>query len=224
MNAVISCTFVRMQTLADATPRIVLDCDCSLADLAALNLTPGATFALARLTDAAARDDAAQRFASPPAANFGEFAKALYLSSFVRSPDVWRAIGTDEEFRMWLRDQTCAFCKAMPPNEAAHVRAVANGAGMGIKPEYSSFPCCRECHQKQHNGGYGPLLGIADKYAIADEIGRKRVAFLHAWGWHEMKRQLSVPHMNEADPAAVLLWAQQRGVDHLLPREFKEVA
>ena len=86
--AVISCTFVRMQTLADATPRIVLDCDCSLTDLAALNLTPGATFALARLTADAARDDAAKRFASPPEQNFGEFAKALYLSGFFRTPDV----------------------------------------------------------------------------------------------------------------------------------------
>ena len=122
---------------------------------------------------------------------------------------------------MWLRDQNCEFCGAVPPNEAAHVRAVANGAGTGIKPEYSSVSCCRECHNIQHSSGYGALLKMSDKYAIADEIGRRRVAALHAWCWAEIKRQIGVGHMSEADPAAVLLWAQQRGVGHLLPREFK---
>lgn len=43
-------TFVRLQTMADGGVRLVLDLGCSLADIAALNLMPGAAFGLARIT------------------------------------------------------------------------------------------------------------------------------------------------------------------------------
>jgi hypothetical protein len=43
-------TFVRLQTMADGGVRLVLDLGCSLADIAALNLIPGAAFGLARIT------------------------------------------------------------------------------------------------------------------------------------------------------------------------------
>jgi hypothetical protein len=42
-------TFVRLQTMADGGVRLVLDLGCSLADIAALNLMPGAAFGLARI-------------------------------------------------------------------------------------------------------------------------------------------------------------------------------
>jgi hypothetical protein len=43
-------TFVRLQTMSDGGVRLVLDLGCSLADIAALNLMPGAAFGLARIT------------------------------------------------------------------------------------------------------------------------------------------------------------------------------
>jgi hypothetical protein len=43
-------TFVRLQTMSDGGVRLVLDLGCPLADIAALNLMPGAAFGLARIT------------------------------------------------------------------------------------------------------------------------------------------------------------------------------
>ena len=43
-------TFASIKTMADGTPRITLDLGCSLAEVAALGLMPGAAFGLARIT------------------------------------------------------------------------------------------------------------------------------------------------------------------------------
>jgi hypothetical protein len=47
-------TFVRVSTLADGSPRLVLDLQCSLSEIAAMGLIPGVPFALARLEKEAA--------------------------------------------------------------------------------------------------------------------------------------------------------------------------
>jgi hypothetical protein len=49
MNAILG-TFVSIKTMADGTPRITLDMQCSLADVAAMNLIPGVPFGVARIT------------------------------------------------------------------------------------------------------------------------------------------------------------------------------
>lgn len=49
MNA-IHATFVKLGTMADGTPRLTLDLQCTLAEVAAFGLMPGVPFALARLT------------------------------------------------------------------------------------------------------------------------------------------------------------------------------
>lgn len=56
-NAIVTATFVRLQTMADGTPRIILDVEGTLADVASFGLHPGTTFVLARLTDQAAKED-----------------------------------------------------------------------------------------------------------------------------------------------------------------------
>ncbi|SRR6266404_231547 len=43
-------TFVKLSTMADGTPRIVLDLQCTLADIAAMGLMPGIPFGIARIT------------------------------------------------------------------------------------------------------------------------------------------------------------------------------
>ena len=74
--------------------------------------------------------------------NYGQQAKELRLSSFFRRPEVWRAVGSDQEFLDWLRTQDCIVRSSIHcgPVVAAHVRRVANGSGTGIKPEYSAIP------------------------------------------------------------------------------------
>ena len=43
-------TFVKISTMADGTPRIVLDLQCTLSEIADMGLIPGVPFAIARLT------------------------------------------------------------------------------------------------------------------------------------------------------------------------------
>lgn len=46
-------TFVNVKTMADGTPRLVLDLQCTLAEIAAMGLIPGVAFGIARITGAA---------------------------------------------------------------------------------------------------------------------------------------------------------------------------
>lgn len=50
MSDAIMGTFVTVKTMADGTPRIVLDLQCTLSEIAAMGLIPGVPFALARMT------------------------------------------------------------------------------------------------------------------------------------------------------------------------------
>ena len=59
-EAIIVATFVRLQTMADGSPRLVLDVDGDLGSLSGFNLKPGTTFALARIDDQAVQDHAVQ--------------------------------------------------------------------------------------------------------------------------------------------------------------------
>lgn len=47
-------TFVNVKTMADGTPRIVLDMQCTLSEIAAMGLVPGVPFGLARIEKEAA--------------------------------------------------------------------------------------------------------------------------------------------------------------------------
>ena len=49
-QAAVLATYVRLQTMADGGVRIVLDLQCSLAEVAALGLMPGTPFGIARIS------------------------------------------------------------------------------------------------------------------------------------------------------------------------------
>lgn len=55
-------TFVKIGTMADGTPRLVLDLQCTLSEVASMGLIPGVPFAIARLS----KDAALQESRRPP--------------------------------------------------------------------------------------------------------------------------------------------------------------
>jgi hypothetical protein len=142
----------------------------------------------------------------------------LWTSIFLRTPAVWRKAGSDEQFLDFLRGQPCAFCRNFDyltgsgekRCEAAHVRRVANGAGVGIKPEYSAIPLCRDHHRLQHNEGES-ALGDDDWWS------KKRVLYLRTWVWEVIKQDLGVESMKDAQAIDVYKWASDRGVEAFLP-------
>ena len=88
---------------------------------------------------------------------YSQQARLLHQSPFFYQTSVWRAVGSDEEFQTWCREQPCAVCAAAghqsgQPVVYAHVRR-AGISGTGIKPIYSGHPCCNQHHQQQHQKG-----------------------------------------------------------------------
>jgi len=204
----ISGTYRSVKTMmGDGTPRITIDLDCTLAEFSELGPTPGDVFAIAKLSPAAAKATL------KPKSLYGEAARALMLSGFFRSPDVWRAVGTDAEFLAWLRRMPCAVCNGEPA-EAAHVRRVADGAGTGIKPQYSAIPLCHEHHALQHQKGESAIGG-------KEWCDRQRIEHVQNWAWAKIKSDLGYESMADVPPAELRQWAVETGVDRFLPEDYR---
>jgi hypothetical protein len=147
----------------------------------------------------------------------GAAAESLRLSGFCRRQEVWRALGTDAEFLEWIRTQPCAApgMGARSPCSgdvvAAHVRRIADGAGTGIKPEYSAIPLCDAHHRAQHQHGESR---IAPREVWEDV----RMRTVESWAWDRLRSVMGVSSMADADPADVRRWAESHGLT--LPDEY----
>jgi hypothetical protein len=80
-------TFVKIGTMADGTPRIVLDLQCKLEDVAAMGLIPGVPFALARL-----KKEAAVTPSEAPKEKPGPL--CVMACNFCEDPMFWKWIGS----------------------------------------------------------------------------------------------------------------------------------
>lgn len=154
-------------------------------------------------TDGAASDVVYDRHKSKKSL-YGQQAKELRLSSFFRRPEVWRAVGTDQEFLDWLKTQDCCAAKNYHNGDivAAHVRRVANGSGTGIKPEYSAIPLCDEHHQLQHQKGESAV-------APREWWDKKRIEHLQKWCWETLKTKLGYTSWSDVPPWELLTWAEK---------------
>lgn len=215
--AILRGSFVRMQTMADGTPRLIIDLpQTTLRQLSELELDPGAPIAIARLT----QESSLQQSQKAAQAIYGAEAKALRLSSFFRTPDVWRAIGTDAEFLAWLRLQKCCAPKGYQCGGdvvAAHVRRVSEGAGTGIKPPYCAVSLCDAHHRIAHQHG-DSALGDREWWDM------ERVNHVQSWAWESLKTQLKYEHWNQVPPHVLIEWAMQHGVQSLLPGAYRGAA
>ncbi|HVC17685.1 MAG TPA: hypothetical protein VNE18_10330 [Rhodanobacter sp.] len=153
---------------------------------------------------------------------FGDYAKALRQAGFCRCPDVWRAAGTDAEFRAWIQRQPSwvsgnfsEYVEGEGRCVAAHVRRVADGAGTGHKPEYACVPLTDAEHQHQHQQGESALAPEAD-------WDKARIEYVEQWCWDTVKTALGEDSMATVEPARLLAWAKERGVDRYLPPCYRE--
>jgi hypothetical protein len=146
--------------------------------------------------------------------SYGALAKRLYQSSFFLTRSVFAKIGTDDEYRTWLREQPCTFCKATQ-TEAAHVLRINAGAGMGHKPQYSAIPMCHECHMRQHNEGESALGG-------KEKFDMLKVKYLKKWGWETLKKTLGYDSWSKVPPDDLRRWAKDNEIYEFLPNCYKE--
>ena len=153
---------------------------------------------------------------------FGAFAQDLRRSSFFRRPEVWRAVGSDDEFLEWLKTQDCAAPKGFGHSGdvvPAHVRRVANGSGTGVKPQYSAIPLCSEHHSLQHNNGESAI-------APREWWDKKRIEYLVQWCWETLKQKLGRDSWADVPPGLLAEWARKNGVagenDSWLPDCYRD--
>jgi hypothetical protein len=231
---VYECTLLKWKTMADGSWRAEID----FGDLGgAPKIMPRERVAVALLgpiINGEAGDPPAGNPPSPPPEQdigsrrpdvsrprhpYGASARELKLSGFCRSPDVWRAVGTDEEFLRWVRTQPCA-ARRFGPCEgdvvAAHVRRIANGAGMGVKPkDFSAIPLCHRHHMLQHQHG-------EERLAPKAQWDEWRIQYVEQWAWESLRSLLGYESMGDVPPAVLHAWAETHGLDRYLPLAYRQ--
>lgn len=155
-----------------------------------------------------------------PQQDYGQYAKALRLSVFFGIPEVWKATGTDAQFLAFVRTQKCIARACVPcngPIQAAHVWRQRDGFGKGVKGPYAAVPLCAYHHQLQHNNTEDAVGGRAYMEQMAQECRIR-------WIWAEIKDDIGVASMRDADPKKVYAWCEKKGIEKHLPAAFKESA
>ena len=216
-KAAIAATSYTLRTLVDGTVAMTVHVEPRDA-VTAMTLfgQPGVGLAMAVMGEHVERcgtDSTAGVLPECITGKYGQQAKALKLSGFFMHREVWPHIGTDAEFLTWARQQECAHCKSTEQIEAAHVRRVANGAGTGIKPEYSAIPLCHRCHTLQHKRGESALGG-------RDWCDRQRNLAVSGWAWDTLKATLGYESWRDVPPGELCEWAMARECSELLPEEY----
>lgn len=217
-HAIIRASFVSMKTMADGTPRITIDIDASLLDLAMLGLEPGTPLAVARLTQEAAQQDA-QKQMTEKSEGYGEYYAKLTRDGFFWNPHVLGCLGTDGEYRAWIQLQPSIVSKQFSEYVngegrcvAAHVRRVANGSGTSIKPKFACVPLTDAEHQLQHNKGESHFAG---GQAFFD---RKRAELCLAWAKVKLYDAFNVDSLKDIPPDVFADSMIELGAGKFLPK------
>ncbi len=100
-------TFVKISTMADGTPRIVLDLQCTLSEIADMGLIPGVPFAIARLTkESASAPVVQQETIAKPKEKVGELCIMACTFCADKSFLVWADVSTEQEAKELILE-TC---------------------------------------------------------------------------------------------------------------------
>lgn len=216
--------------MADGTLRLTVDIPpYDAQDAFRLFGAPDTPVGLARLTNDAAKELMQDQLvkettAQAPKAGtekpYGKYATQLYAGNFFRNRRVLEAIGTDAQYLDWLKTRQCCVRKmggCFGDIVPAHVRRVANGAGTGVKPEYSAVPMCDAHHKLQHQKGES---AVGSKELMDD----KRWYYLIEWAKTRLANSFGQESMGWVRPEALVEWAIGNGVEDLLPEAYRVLA
>lgn len=159
--------------------------------------------------------------------DWGQAYRELYRQGFFNNPALWRWAGGDADYQAWCRGRKSVvsgradWADGVARCEYAHVRRVAAGAGVGIKPEYSGVPLTHAEHALQHSQGEAALLA---HYGIrADDAAgwfeNKAAECRTEWVKSRLYAHFGVGSLKEVAPADFAAWAQGCGLP--LPAAFR---
>jgi len=151
--------------------------------------------------------------------DYGKLAQKLMASGVFYRFEVAKAVGTDEEYREWIRHKKCVVCGKLDyadgemKNEAAHVRR-AGQSGVGYKAEFSCVPLCNHHHREQHQHGEGEWREMFDK---------KCAQFRGEWVAMRLKAVLGYESWKDVPPVKVKKFFEDNYLDmKYLPMEYKK--
>lgn len=164
-------------------------------------------------------------------------AQELKISNFFRRPEVWKKIGTDEQFAQWIQLQKCIVCGGGDwveqlgelRCEAAHVRR-AGESGTAYKADYARVPMCHEHHiNDQHRYGETEALCLyiefGGKTPMTDGkewFNALRIKYVSQWCWDTLKAKLGYGSWADVPPEKLRSWAQVNGIDiKWLPQSYR---
>lgn len=195
-----------------------------------------------------ARDEAINKHIIKPSVDekpFGKEASQLYRNGFFYVPAVLEAIGTDAEFLDWIRAQPCAITgkRDYHKDEAtgivtercdpAHVRRIANGAGVAEKPPYSAIPLVHAFHDMQTRDGEKVFAPQCDGYDVnvttrgeAAAMGKewmekKRNEYVVKWASTTLAEYFKQPSMGFVTPTELRWWAKEHNISQYLPEAYR---
>lgn len=179
-----------------------------------------------------------------PGGPFSRYASALHKNGWFYARRVLEAIGTDEEFREWIRSQPCVVCgdgdlveqTGELKCEAAHVNRPSGDSGLGLKADYSCVSLCHKCHVLQHTLGVpGLYLVFRDRKGFnvdldADSVrstafewfDKQRDEKLKQWASITLKQNLGYSSMTMVPPDELLAWCEKHGIGDTLPACYKQ--
>ncbi len=226
-----------LKTMADGSLRIAIDVSPKDSKPAfALFGSPGTAVALAVIkNEVAVEFDRPKEFkhqslgvdpkniSSDLKTEFGEYARALKLSDFFRTPAVWQAVGTNHEYMEWLKRQKSALSGEFSEYHIgtgaefcipAHVRRVEFGSGTAIKPPYSAIPLTDAEHKKAHQEG-DSAIGTEEWWA------KMRIKYVSDWCWATLKETLQSSSWADLPPRVLVDWCSDKGLLNYLPNAYR---
>lgn len=177
----------------------------------------------------------------PEKGEYGKEASKLYQSGFFRAPAVWKALGTDEQYREWIQKQNCMCCGNQDWDEqigegrceAGHVRR-SGEAGTSFKSEYACVPLTRNCHAEQHQKGElaAYIISLKTKGKLDEDnlpnlqeaqewFDSGRIYYLEKWCKETLRSTLGYNSLTQIPPAVLLEWATIKGIEQYLPTIYK---
>lgn len=174
-------------------------------------------------------------------AEYGYEARVLKQSSFFRTPKVWQAIDTNENFIGWIKSCECvgpdseSKTKCNGDIVAAHVQ---NIKGSRIKSKYSAIPLCtshykimrytqiRYTQQSQKEKSDFYIVKYPEDVKIFGMswegwFDKKRIRCVSEWAWETLKKSLGFDSWKEVPPEFLKNWAKLNHVDNYLPKIYR---
>ncbi len=165
-------------------------------------------------------------------------ARILHQQNFFHAPPVLEVLGTDDEYKEWIRLQASCLSKNYDYHEekaknmcvAAHVRR-ASGSGTGYKGKYSCVPLTRAEHDYQHQHGELAVIKAYCALKITAELtvefskdmfDRWASTYRAKWGHERLKAELKRETLKGLTCAEIVDWAREKNVYELLPAIIRE--